>query len=308
MTDSNRNGSRLDLIVRLIWIAVGVAGGVLHSIASATDRWPNADLITIAWFAFAALGWLLPRIDTIDFPGGGIKFRKAVQAGNEGITDLERALGEATEQTATWLSSVSWLNIYLQRADVEDDAASATVFRFCLERMDEAKEWMGAEQEAIRISLWWYDAKAKDLFFMLSNDIRDETTKTSTFAPNVGLMGQTFAENRIYNLADAPSSAFYIPIREAPVDYHGLLLVPVRIADEPMGVISIDRQQKSVFSEDAQKIAEALASLIAYAFMHPRTRTLMLATPARVNALLLSWRVEQTPPAPDSTPSPSSGD
>ncbi len=206
-----------------------------------------------------------------------------------------------------WLTSVSWLNIYLQRSDVDDDAAISAVFRYCLERMEEAKEWMGDEDEAIRISLWWYDSAENELYFVLSNDIRDELTKNARFKPNSGLMGQAFAENRLYNIADAPTSAFYTPIRDSTPSYHGLLLAPVRIMDEPMGMLSIDRQQTATFSEAAENIAEGLTAQVAYAFTHPRARTILSSTPDRVDALLLSWHAEKTPPEPGSTPSQSSG-
>jgi GAF domain len=276
--------------------------------ATWNHKWPNADLVTLAWLSFAVLGLLLPSITSIDFPGGGgVKFQEAVQAGSEGILELQETLRDATDQIQSWLTSVSWLNIYLQRSDVDDDAAISAVFRYCLERMDEAKEWMGDEDEAIRISLWWYDFAENELYFVLSNDIRDELTKNFRFKPNSGLMGQAFAENRLYNIEDAPTSAFYMPIRDAAPSYHGLLLAPVRIMDEAMGMLSIDRQQKAIFSGDAENIVEGLAAHIAYAFMHPRVRTIMSSTPDRVDALLLSWLAEKTPPEPGSTPSQSSG-
>jgi hypothetical protein len=287
----------------------GLAGALSHALGGSANHWPDTDLITMGWLGFAALGVLLPSIDSIEFPGGGgVKFQEAVAAGEEGIAGLEHALGEATDLIANWLGTVAWLNTYLQRLDVDDDAALRSVFRYCLERMEDAKEWMGDAEEPIRISLWWQDQADGDLFFMFSNDIRDERTKNFRFSPNSGLMGQAFAENRVYNLEDAQSSSFYVAIREAQVDYHGLLLVPVRVLDQPVGMLSVDRQQKSTFGDDAEKIAQGLAELLGYAFAHPRVRTLMRAMPVRVDALLLSWRVLPTPAEPGWTPSPSSED
>jgi hypothetical protein len=287
----------------------GLAGALSHALGGSANHWPDTDLITMGWLGFAALGVLLPSIDSIEFPGGGgVKFQEAVAAGEEGIAGLEHALGEATDLIANWLGTVAWLNTYLQRLDVDDDAALRSVFRYCLERMEDAKEWMGDAEEPIRISLWWQDQADGDLFFMFSNDIRDERTKNFRFSPNSGLMGQAFAENRVYNLEDAQSSSFYVAIREAQVDYHGLLLVPVRVLDQPVGMLSVDRQEKSTFGDDAEKIAQGLAEVLGYAFAHPRVRTLMRAMPVRVDALLLSWRVLPTPPEPGWTPSPSSED
>jgi hypothetical protein len=295
--------------VRTLWIVFGVAGAVLHALGGAAHYWPDTDLVTMGWLGFAALGVLLPSIDSIEFPGGGgVKFQEAVAAGEEGIAGLEQALGEATELVADWLGTVAWLNTYLQRLDVDDDTALRAVFRYCLERAEDAKEWMGEADEPIRISLWWQDQVDGDLFFMFSNDIRDERTKSFRFSPNSGLMGQAFAENRIYNIEDAPSSSFYVAIRDAQVDYHGLLLVPVRVLDQPVGMLSVDRQRRATFGDDAEKVAQGLAELIGYAFVHPRVRTLMQSTPDRVDALLLSWRAERTPQELEWRPSRSSGD
>jgi hypothetical protein len=182
---------------------------VSHAFGGAAHHWPDTDLITMGWLGFAALGVLLPSIDSIELPGGGgVKFAEAVAAGEEGIAGLEHALGEATELVAEWLGTVGWFNTYLQRRDVDDDAALRSVFRYCLERMEDAKQWMGDAGEPIRISLWWQDQIDGDLFFMFSNDIRDERTKSFRFSPNSGLMGQAFAENRIYNLGRRRRSTF----------------------------------------------------------------------------------------------------
>ncbi|HXM07866.1 MAG TPA: GAF domain-containing protein, partial [Candidatus Acidoferrum sp.] len=226
----------------------------------------------------------------------------------EGIADLEHALGEATELIADWLGTVAWLNTYLQRRDVDDDTALRSVFRYCLERMEDAKEWMGDADEPIRISLWWLDQIDGDLFFMFSNDIRDDRTKSFRFSPSSGLMGQAFVENRIYNIEDAPSSSFYVSIRDADIDYHGLLLVPVRALDQPVGMLSIDRRRSATFGEDAERIATGLSELLSYAFVHPRVRTLMRAMPERVDGLLLSWRALRTHPELETTPFQSAED
>jgi GAF domain len=295
--------------IRTIWVVFGLAGAVSHALGGAAHYWPNTDLITMGWLGFAALGVLLPSIDSIELPGGGgLKFAQAVAAGEEGIAGLEHALGEATELVTEWLGTVAWFNTYLQRQDVDDDAALSSVFRYCLERMEDAKEWMGDAGEPIRLSLWWQDQADGDLFFMFSNDIRDERTKRFRFSPNSGLMGQAFAENRAYNLEDAPSSSFYVSIRDAQIDYHGLLLVPVRVLDQPVGMLSVDREQPSTFGAGAENVARGLAELLGYAFLHPRVRTLMRATPDRVDALLLSWRALRTPREIAWTPSPSPED
>jgi hypothetical protein len=292
--------------IRTIWVVFGLAGAVSHALGGAAHYWPDTDLITMGWLGFAALGVLLPSIDSIELPGGGgVKFAQAVAAGEEGIAGFEHALGAATELVAEWLGTVAWFNTYLQRRDVDDDTALSSVFRYCLERMEDAKEWMGDAGEPIRISLWWQDQGDGDLFFMFSNDIRDERTKRFRFLPNSGLMGQAFAENRAYNLEDAPLSSFYVSIRDAQIEYHGLLLVPVRVLDQPVGMLSVDREQPSTFGADAENVARGLAELLGYAFLHPRVRALMRATPDRVDALLLSWRALRTPQEIGWTPSPS---
>jgi GAF domain-containing protein len=301
--DDTPRRPRLPGPIRIAWIAIGVAGAIAHALGTSANHWPDTDLITMGWLGFAALGVLLPSIDSIGLPGGtSVKFQEAVAAGEEGIADLEHALGEATELIADWLGTVAWLNTYLQRRDVDDDTALRSVFRYCLERMEDAKEWMGDAGEPIRISLWWLDQTDGDLFFMFSNDIRDERTKSFRFSPSAGLMGQAFVENRIYNIEDAPSSSFYVSIRDADIDYHGLLLVPVRALDQPVGMLSIDRRQSATFGEDAERIATGLSELLSYAFVHPRVRTLMRAMPDRVDGLLLSWRALRTHPELETIP------
>jgi hypothetical protein len=146
--DDTSRRARLPGPIRIAWIAVGVAGAIGHALGTAANHWPATDLITMGWLGFAALGVLLPSIDSIELPGGAsVKFQEAVAAGEEGIADLEHALGEATELIADWLGTIAWLNTYLQRRDVDDDTALRSVFRYCLERMEDAKEWMGDADE-----------------------------------------------------------------------------------------------------------------------------------------------------------------
>jgi signal transduction protein with GAF and PtsI domain len=73
-------------------------------------------------------------------------------------------------------------------------------------------------------------------------------------------------EDRIHNYDDAPSSIYYEKIRENP-EYHGLLLVPVKLRTDGdvLGVLSIDRQKKEAFDSNAENVAWSLSHLLAYA-------------------------------------------
>jgi signal transduction protein with GAF and PtsI domain len=107
---------------------------------------------------------------------------------------------------------------------------------------------------------------------MFGNDFREEEAKDYSFKDDVGLIGRAFTKNDKDNLADAPSSSFFVTRSSRKPNYHGLLLVPVRILDQAVGMISIDRQAKPKFSDNAVRFAWGLAAQIAFAFAHPRTR------------------------------------
>jgi hypothetical protein len=237
----------------------------------------NGTPVALAWFILAIVGVAANHLSEIGLPGGGkiafrrlIKVEKAIAKKTESVASLSTVIQEYADQLQSWTNSVNILTENLDRYGGTENDRVTIVVRYCLERMEEAKDLIEERGDTIRLSFWLYTEEEGGLKLLLSDDIRDTATLDHVFRPGQGLAGQCYVENRTYNLPDGPKSIYYQRVAEPR--YHGLLLVPVQFGatGEILGVLSVDRKKIERFDENAVNVARALGDLIAYAYRHPK--------------------------------------
>lgn len=267
--------SRVPLWIQILWVALGAFGFIdsVFGAAGASFPWHAiASTTSLAWLVFLMIGLVVNHLDKLGLPGGmSMSFRverAEKAAAQRGVSEaaLRGALSDYSELLQNWAQSVNLFAQQLEEYGKTDDDAADILARFCLGRMEEARDVIAVRGDRTRLSFWWYVEDTGGLKLLFSDDIRDEATMDHVFKPGAGLIGQCYVESRIYNLEDAPASIYYEAIHDIP-EYHGLLLVPVaaRTSERPIGVLSIDRQRREEFGENAQNVGSALADLIAYA-------------------------------------------
>lgn len=289
--------------IQVPWVLLGVTGAVMHAYDKRLINDPNADLITLAWAGFAALGGLIHNIDEFPFPGGGaIKWKKK-QAAISSV-NIPELLGRVTQFTElaenavgvsiklgnlvdNWTSSAGALDARLQRKETPDDDVRGEVTRFCRERMEEALDLIRPQNERARISLWWSDESRGGLTFLMSNEISDPETTSKVWTNDEGLIGHAFLEADTVQYDDAPKHIYYVPVRKEAPAYHGLLMVPVKFLNEPLGILSIDREGVGYFEDLSVQIAQSLAETLSQALTHPRTRSVFKILPDSLDSRLI---------------------
>ncbi|HEX4012761.1 MAG TPA: GAF domain-containing protein [Candidatus Cybelea sp.] len=267
--------TRIPEVVQWAWVLLALFGfvdNIFGSLGASFPWHPIASTAALAWLAFGVVGLVVNRMDKIGVPGVNMSFRrleraqKAAVKSGESADALRKVLSDYSGLMQNWAQSVNLFIEELDRYGTTDDAVADILARYCLGRMEEARDLIAQRGDRTRLSFWWYVEDAGGLKLLFSDDIRDEATLNHVFRPGAGLIGQCYVECRTYNLEDAPLSIYYQGIRPE-ADYHGLLLVPVRYrtGGTPIGVLSIDREKKEAFDENAQNVGSALADLIAYA-------------------------------------------
>jgi GAF domain len=274
--DESEALARVPVPVQLVWVVLA-AFGFIDSVfggAGASFPWhPIASTSALAWLVFGIIGLVVNHLAKVGLPGGGnFSFRKlqrveqAVAQSEVSVEALREVLSDYSDLMQNWLQAVNLFTEQLEKYAKTDDDVAEILAQFCLGRMEEAREVIAERGDRTRVSFWWFIQDEGGLKLLFSDDIRDEETLNHVFRPGVGLLGQCYVESRVYNIEDAPSSIYHESIPASP-DYHGLLLVPVKSkTDGPViGVLSVDREKKEAFDENASKVAGALADLIAYA-------------------------------------------
>lgn len=268
--------ARIPLPVQAIWVVVASLGFIdsLFGSARASFPWhPIASPSALAWLAFAIVGLIVNHLDKIGFPGGAnLSFRrlalvhKAAAQSEFSAEALRAVLADYSGLLQNWLQSVNLFTEQLEKYGSGDDDVANILARFCLGRMEEAREVIAERGDRTRLSFWWFVEDQGGLTLLFSDDIRDEATLDHVFEPGVGLLGQCYVEGRTYNLEDAPASIYYERIMPKP-NYHGLLLLPVKARTDGavIGVLSVDREKKEAFDENASNVCTGLADLLAYA-------------------------------------------
>jgi GAF domain len=273
--DDGRALARVPWSIQAIWVALGAYGFVdnVFGSAGASFPWhPTASSTALAWLAFGMVGLVVNHLDKLGLPGVNMSFRKLERAEKaaaerEISADALRAvLADYSDLMQNWAQSVNLFAEELEKYGKTDDDVADILARYCLGRMEEARDLIAERGDRTRLSFWWFMDDTGGLKLLFSDDIRDTATLNHVFRPGSGLLGQCYVECRTYNLEDGPSSIYYEAIRPDS-DYHGLLLVPVRCKtdESPIGVLSIDREKKEAFDDNAENVGSALSDLIAYA-------------------------------------------
>jgi GAF domain-containing protein len=263
----------------------------LDSVANAAPI-PHPDglgLISAALF-FACL--FAPNIASLRVSGESVEvtLREALATAVEstaGLDDAVEALDGVTDLLQDWTATVNWLNRHLQLASTTDEDAIRAVIRYCRERMADVREMIGDDDEAVRLSVWWYSEAKEGLVLIASDDIHDDETKAFVFHRGEGILGQAFAEGRYWNLKDALAEPGYVKIRTVPPKYRGLLCMPIHFGgNDLIGMVSVDRTKAETFDDGDVAIVQALSDILAFALTLPRFRQQYGVLPDAVAAAL----------------------
>ncbi len=171
---------------------------------------------------------------------------------------------KATDLTQNWAKQISQFLGDLE-SGVTSDELVGVLRDFLQLRAYEAIEWLSADGEKRRLSLWLYDERSNSLSIYFNNGITDQQTKDAKVPNGTGIVGTVYKLQQQWNERDAPSLPVWIPIKSHPPRYHGIFLTPVNYADLQLGVLVVDRRKREIFSESAVDVMSALAAVFAVA-------------------------------------------
>ena len=272
---SRTNLEKIPLWVQVPWIVLALFGFVANLFGSpgASFPWhPIWSPTALAWFGVVIVGAIINSLEKFGMPGGPqFSFRERAREANQkqqfSVEAMSSVVSEYSDLLQNWANTVNLLGEQLEKYAKTDQDIANIVTRFCLGRMEEAKDFVASEGDVVRFSFWWFDDEAEGLRLLISDDIRDEATLNFVFRPGAGLCGQCYVEDRYFSFPDAPSSIYYEKIPGVTPQYQGLLLVPVKPRTDKgvIGVLSIDRVKAEEFDDNARNVGSALADLIAFA-------------------------------------------
>lgn len=101
---------------------------------------------------------------------------------------------------------------------------------------------------------------------------RSQSVLSRRFVPGNGVAGWVFREGKSVLLDDAKSDLRYASARDDRDSHRSMLVVPVKVGDITIGVISIDQDEFGWFSENDQRLLEAIAHHIGIAIERDRLR------------------------------------
>ncbi|MGA7356059.1 MAG: hypothetical protein WBW76_11585, partial [Candidatus Cybelea sp.] len=216
-SSSRPNLEKIPWWVQAPWVILALLGFVANLFGSpgASFPWhPIWSPTALAWFSIVIVGAIINSLDKFGMPGGPqLSFRErtrqAIQKQQFSVEAMSSVVAEYSDLLQNWSNTVNLLGEQLEKYAKTDQDIANIVTRFCLGRMEEAKDFVAPEGDIVRFSFWWFDAEAEGLRLLISDDIRDEATLNFVFKPGAGLCGQCYVEDRYFNLADAPSSIYY---------------------------------------------------------------------------------------------------
>ena len=222
----------------------------------------------------------LRRIDrltaSIPLPG-----RTGVQVS---INELQRVASDAsqlarrTSDTADeaaklfdrWLGELGTLAVGDEHATSEE--AAHRFFRFINTRLEDLTNWVGAANEEIRATLWWWSDADGGACIVAAPRISDRETLEHVFRPGEGILGRVLVDGADVNLADAPAEPGWERVAATAPHYRGLLCLPIVLRGRVSGVLTVDRTAVEAFSEASVAFARQVASLIRIAAQLPAAR------------------------------------
>jgi len=121
-----------------------------------------------------------------------------------------------------------------------------------------------------------------------------ERIKDVRFAPGEGLAGWVLEHGQALIVPDTSQDPRYIPLGREPKGPHSVLLVPLIVGEQVIGVLSVDKEQLDGFTTTDRLILSTLADQAAVAiqnarlFAETRRRALQLETISQVGQRIIS--------------------
>lgn len=251
---------------------VGLLGAVGHVIFVdlRTDEKfiPIFDETTLLWAAVAVVALLLPFVSEFSF--GGASFKLA-----ETQKQAEDVIEKVAELTENWTRQIAVLLAELE-SEIPGEEFVETLLTFYQLRAYEALEFLGADGEKRRLSLWLYDDRSDELSIYFSDGIDDDETKNARVKRGIGIVGTVFNLQQTWNERDAPSLPVWVPLRSGRPRYHGIFLTPVNFAELQLGVLSVDRRKRETFAQSEVDVMTALATIFGMALGNEKAQQLLL--------------------------------
>jgi hypothetical protein len=256
-------------VIRFLVALFALYGLLQHTGQMLTWR-PVADTSTIAFVAL--LLWsFMPDLMTGTSIGGlpVPSFKQAlveaqgrIDVATASMADYTEIIADLSNLITSWTESNVILDVLLTQS--RDDAeAKMHLFNFLRDRMGEAREWVGDTPGSdVRLALWVYNPTTRRLGFFFSNEIVDDRTKQATFEPGEGMMGQAFLERRTWDERDVSKIPAFRKTRGKAEEF-ATLCEPIgpAVVPQPLGMLTIDKPEKTYFSRTAHDLARALAAI-----------------------------------------------
>jgi sigma-B regulation protein RsbU (phosphoserine phosphatase) len=133
--------------------------------------------------------------------------------------------------------------------------------------LDRVVNDIAASLGCVEVAVWLRDPKAND---MVLHGVRGCTTYQKGERLPIGrrgMVGHVAATGLLHYASDVRVDPYYIGCE---ADTRSEVTVPLKLADEVIGVLSVDHKQTDAFSEDQLQVFEALAGHIAVALENTR--------------------------------------
>jgi hypothetical protein len=267
--ESFRSGLFMSL-AQFALITLGLAGAAGRTFFKADySHTLNLDIVTVAWLGIAAIGVILPEISEFGFGEVKVKVKRI----RRGAQDIEQTLIEAANLAQNWSTSIAIYLMMMQKTSSSLPESKEQIFRkYVRDRMGEAKIFFGDRAgESVRIVLWLFSAPENVIRF--AGIVIGGAVPTKTvYGVGEGMVGQAFEESsyeqRNFNEADARSIPSYENTRgDADPPYKAVFCQAVRWNNQPIGMLTIDKEGATHFSNIAADIAKGLASQCAMSLM-----------------------------------------
>jgi hypothetical protein len=264
------------------------------------------DPISSILIGIGGLFMAIPRINnlraSIPLPGRPVEvsinqFLAAVDAADAASTLATRA-GDTAEGAAklveSWLRELESLFATLEATAPDRATYARAIFRFINTRLEDISTWAGGQDEEVRATLWWWSDLDRGACIVAAPRISDKETLEHVFHPGEGILGRVLLDGEVANLADAPADVVGHRVATTAPHYRGLLCVPIFVRGRVAGVLSVDRVNAEIFSDDSVRFVRQIVALVKLAALHS-------AVPSDVFSLPLPPSIAQdAPPAPDS--------
>jgi len=250
------------IALQLLLGLAGLAGAVFHAFPTAIheehQNFPVLDITTIAWLGLLVVAAVFPRITEVAFGDLSVKLREATES-SEVFRDVSKDLANLTQN---WSTSALLLLTLLE--DKDDANERNNVSRnFVRDRMGEARQFLGDFPDStVRIAIWIYNESDDILRFGYSPHFTP--TKTE-YKRGEGFLGQAFLERRTFSEADVRQIPSYKRTRDGDPPYRGVMCIPLKVGDEAIGMLTIDKPEATDFTPISEEIARGLSAQCAYA-------------------------------------------